>query len=78
MPKHVAERYKGSLNFATIDATKFGPFASALNLTPGRFPAFVIENLQTSETAPFDQDIEITANSIEAFIENYFRERQEF
>jgi hypothetical protein len=78
MLRNVAERYKGSLNFATIDATKFGFFASALNLTPGRFPAFVIEDLQTGETAPYDQDMEITANSIEAFVENYFRERQEF
>lgn len=77
MLKHIAERYKGTLNFATIDATKFGFFASALNLIPGRFPAFVIEDLQTGETAPFDQDKEITANSIQNFVENYFRERLE-
>lgn len=75
MLKRIAERYRGTLNFATIDATKFGFFASALNLIPGRFPAFVIEDLQTGQTAPFDQNKEITADAIEIFVENYFQER---
>jgi protein disulfide-isomerase A1 len=77
MLKHIAERYREKLNFATIDATEFGFFASALNLIPGRFPALVIEDLQTGQTVPFDQNKEITADAIEAFVENYFKERLE-
>jgi len=77
MLKHIAEKYRGTLNFATIDAKKFGFFASALNLIPGQFPAFVIEDLQTGRTAPFDQNKEITACAIETFVEDYFGERLE-
>jgi protein disulfide-isomerase A1 len=77
MLRDVAGRYKGKLNFETIDAVKHGFFASVLKLIPGRFPAFVIEDLQTGEAYPFDQNEEITADSIAMFVENYFRERLE-
>ena len=70
----IAERYRGKLNFATIDATEFGFFASALKLIPDRFPAFVIEDLQTGETFPFDQNKEITAEAIQNFVEDYLKE----
>jgi protein disulfide-isomerase A1 len=74
MLKHIAVKYRGKLNFATINATEYGFFASALNLIPGRFPAFVIEDFQTGQTIPFDQSKEITTDAIETFVENYFEE----
>jgi protein disulfide-isomerase A1 len=73
--KRIAEKYRGKLNFATIDATEYGFFASVLSLIPDRFPAFVIEDLITGDTAPFDQSTEITAEKIEIFIEKYFRDK---
>jgi protein disulfide-isomerase A1 len=73
--KPTAEKYKGKLNFATIDSTEYGFFASALNLIPDRFPAFVIEDLVAGETAPFDQNEEITAEKIEIFVEKYFTDK---
>jgi hypothetical protein len=63
------------LNFATIDASKYGFFAKALNLSPDQFPAFVIEDTVTGDAAPFDQNAEITAEKIDLFVEKYFRDR---
>jgi protein disulfide-isomerase A1 len=74
--QHIAEKYRGRLNFATIDATEYGFFASVLGLIPNKFPAFVIEDLITGETAPFDQSTEIMAVKIETFIEKYFRDKE--
>lgn len=73
--KSTAEKFKGELNFATIDPTKYGFFAKVLNLIPGRYPAFVIEDLITGDTAPFDQSEEITAEKIEGFVEKYFEDK---
>ena len=70
--QHVAEKYKGNMNFATIDAKGYGFFAEALGLALDRFPAVVIEDVINGETVPFDQDEEITADAIEKFVENYF------
>jgi protein disulfide-isomerase A1 len=71
--QNVAEKHKGNMNFATIDATRYSFFAEALGLALDRFPAVVIEDVINGETVPFDQDEEITADAIEKFIENYFR-----
>jgi hypothetical protein len=66
------------LQIATIDAIEYGFFATnALGLIPDRFPALVIEDLVTGETAPFDQDEEITRKGVERFVEGYFRNREE-
>jgi hypothetical protein len=70
--KPIAERYKNALNFATIDASKYGFFAKALNLATDKFPAFVIEDTVSGDTAPFDQDEEITGQKIEGFVQKYF------
>jgi protein disulfide-isomerase A1 len=72
----MAEKYKGKLNFATIDATKYGFFAKALNLIPDKFPAVVIEDTESGDTAPFDQDEEITGKKLSAFVEGYFNVRE--
>jgi protein disulfide-isomerase A1 len=74
--KEIAEKYKGKLNFATIDATEYGFFASVLGLIPDKFPAFVIEDLITGETTPFDQSAEMTQQGIKMFVEKYFRDKE--
>jgi len=73
--QHIAEKYRGKLNFATIDATEYRFFASVLSLIPDKFPAFVIEDLITGEATPFDQSTEITAEKIGIFVEKYFRDK---
>lgn len=69
--QHVAEKYRGKVNFATIDATAYGFFAEALGLKPGHFPALVIEDVMSGDTAPFDKKEEITADAVGKFVESY-------
>ncbi|PMD60594.1 uncharacterized protein K444DRAFT_527855 [Hyaloscypha bicolor E] len=73
--KPIAEKHKSKLNFATIDATKYRFFAKALNLATDKFPAFVIEDTVSGDTAPFDQDEEVTGQKIEGFVQKYFELR---
>ena len=52
--KPVAEKYKGKINFATIDAKAFGAHAGNLNLPTDKWPAFAIQDTATDEKYPFD------------------------
>ncbi len=72
---HLAAEYRDKLNVATIDAEKYSFFAEPLGLTPGRFPALVIEDVVSGETTPFDQERDITIQSAETFVEDYFWKR---
>ncbi|KAF4449659.1 disulfide-isomerase precursor [Fusarium albosuccineum] len=65
--KPIAKRFKGRINFATIDATSFGAHANTLNLE-SKFPSFVIEDITRNQKFPFDQDKAITRDSIDAFV----------
>ncbi|TGO50474.1 hypothetical protein BOTNAR_0391g00020 [Botryotinia narcissicola] len=69
--KPVAEKYRGVISFATIDAKAFGAHAGNLNLEDGRFPAFAIQNTVDNKKYPFDQNLEISEGSIAKFVEDY-------
>lgn len=69
--KAVAEKYKGKINFATIDAKSFGAHAGNLNLKSDKFPAFAIHETVKNQKFPFDQDKEITKKSISKFVDDY-------
>ena len=68
--KSVAEKYKGKLNFATIDAKAFGAHAGNLNLPADKWPAFAIQDTSTDEKYPFDGN-KITEKKIAAFVKEY-------
>jgi protein disulfide-isomerase A1 len=68
--KDVATKYKGKINFATIDAKAFGPHAANLNLKPDVFPAFAIQETVKNQKFPFDQDKKIVATDIESFVDD--------
>ena len=70
--QHVAEKYVEKMNFATIDAEAYGFFAKALGVTLGHFPALVIEDVMSGDTVPFDQNEEITPDTVGKFVERYF------
>ncbi|RFU29838.1 hypothetical protein B7463_g6503, partial [Scytalidium lignicola] len=72
----IAERYRGTLNFATIDAVQYSFFAPTLGVDPERYPAVVIEDLQTGETTVFDQSKEISTAEVWRFVLGYVRRRQ--
>ncbi|OAX81698.1 protein disulfide-isomerase domain [Emergomyces africanus] len=69
MLKPIAEKHKGLVNLATIDAKAFGAHAGNLNLDPERFPAFAIHDGAKNNKFPFDQSKEITHNNIAEFVQ---------
>ncbi|KAI9888547.1 MAG: protein disulfide-isomerase precursor [Vezdaea aestivalis] len=69
--KPVAQKYKGKVNFATIDAKAFGAHAANLNLEADKFPAFAIQETVKNTKFPFDQSKKITAKSIGAFVDDF-------
>lgn len=68
--KSVAEKYKGKINFATIDAKAFGAHAGNLNLPTDKWPAFAIQDTLTDEKFPFDGN-KLTEKKIGAFVKEY-------
>lgn len=69
--RDIAEKYKGKINFATIDAKSFGAHAGNLNLKTDKFPAFAIQDPEKNQKFPFDQDSEITHDAIAKFTEDF-------
>ena len=69
--KPVAQKYKGVVNFATIDAKAFGAHAGNLNLKADHFPAFAIQEITKNQKFPFSQDNEITVEAISEFLESF-------
>ncbi|KAI8965819.1 protein disulfide isomerase [Daldinia sp. FL1419] len=69
--KPVAEKYRGKINFATIDAQAFGAHANNLNLKADKFPSFAIQETVKNQKFPFDQEKEITFDTISAFVDDF-------
>lgn len=69
--KPIAEKYKGKINFATIDAKSFGAHAGNLNLKTDKFPAFAIQETVKNQKFPYDQDKAITHDDIAKFVEDF-------
>ncbi|POR34254.1 Protein disulfide-isomerase [Tolypocladium paradoxum] len=67
----IAEKFKGKINFATIDAKQFGAHASNLNLKTDKFPSFAIQDTVKNQKFPFDQEKEITHDNIAKFVDEY-------
>jgi protein disulfide-isomerase A1 len=68
--KPVAEKYRGKINFATLDANAFGAHAGNLNLDPSKFPAFAIQDPQKNQKFPWDQTKDVDAKEIDSFVQN--------
>ncbi|KAF2400107.1 protein disulfide isomerase [Trichodelitschia bisporula] len=69
--KPVAQKHKGKINFATIDAKAFGQHGGNLNLEVGKWPAFAIQETAKNQKFPFDQSKKITAKDIGAFVDDF-------
>jgi protein disulfide-isomerase A1 len=69
--KPIAEKYKGKINFATIDAAAFGAHAGNLNLKTDKFPSFAIQEVVKNQKFPFDQEAEITVDAISKFVDDF-------
>ena len=72
--KPVAEKHRGKVNFATIDAAAFGQHASNLNLEVGTWPAFAIQDISKNQKYPFTKQgaaKDISKKAIGAFVEEF-------
>lgn len=72
--RSVAEKHKGVVNFATIDAEAFGQHASNLNLEVGNFPAFAIQDIKNNQKFPYSKQgsaKDLSAKKIGAFVDEY-------
>ncbi|KAI9924508.1 hypothetical protein ASPWEDRAFT_40966 [Aspergillus wentii DTO 134E9] len=68
--KPIAQKHKGAINIATIDAKLFGAHAGNLNLNPEQFPSFAIQDPAKNAKYPFDQNKEINAKDVGKFIQD--------
>ncbi|KAK7744821.1 protein disulfide-isomerase precursor [Diatrype stigma] len=69
--KPLAEKYKGKINFATIDAKSFGAHAGNLNLPTDKFPSFAIQETVKNQKFPFDSEKGLTLEAITSFVEDF-------
>ncbi|EEY19776.1 disulfide-isomerase [Verticillium alfalfae VaMs.102] len=69
--KPIAEKQRGVINFATIDAKSFGAHAGNLNLQADKFPAFAIQETVKNQKFPFDQEKKITVEEITSFVDDF-------
>jgi protein disulfide-isomerase A1 len=69
--KPVAEKHRGKVNFATIDAKAFGAHAGNLNLKADVFPAFAIQEIVKNKKFPYSQEKKITHEEIEKFVQDF-------
>jgi protein disulfide-isomerase A1 len=64
----VAKRYRGYVQFVTIDALEYGHMASALNLKGSKFPAFVVHSMFNDQVFVYDQTRQITGKEVDEFV----------
>jgi protein disulfide-isomerase A1 len=69
--KPIAEKHRGAVAFATIDAKAFGAHAANLNLKADQWPAFAIQDTVNNKKFPYDQEKEITAELIGKFVDDF-------
>ncbi|OAA62619.1 protein disulfide isomerase [Niveomyces insectorum RCEF 264] len=69
--KPVAEKHRGVINFATIDAKAFGAHAANLNLPTDKFPSFAIQETVKNQKFPFDIEKKITRADVEKFVDDF-------
>ncbi|EMD00039.1 hypothetical protein BAUCODRAFT_362045 [Baudoinia panamericana UAMH 10762] len=70
----VAEKQKGKLNFATIDAKAFGQHAGNLNLEVGKWPAFAIQDTEKNQKFPYSAQgsvSDLSEKKIGKFVEDF-------
>ncbi|KAF9920074.1 protein disulfide-isomerase precursor [Linnemannia zychae] len=65
----VAKSFKGKMNFAYIDAAKFGAHAANINLKE-QWPAFGIQNVVNGAKYPLDQEGELTVERMKKLAED--------
>jgi protein disulfide-isomerase A1 len=68
--KPVAEKHRGKINMAVIDAKAFGAHAGNLNLPTDSFPSFAIQETVKNEKYPFEGS-DLSEKKIAAFVDKF-------
>ncbi|KAH3686987.1 hypothetical protein WICPIJ_002012, partial [Wickerhamomyces pijperi] len=66
----LAQEHRGKINFAGVDASKYGIYAEALNMDQ-EFPLFVILDVVSNKKYGYPQDTELTTEAVEEFVKRY-------
>jgi len=69
--KPVAQKHKGKVNLAVIDAKSFGAHAGNLNLEVDKWPAFAIQETVKNQKFPLDQSKELTEKEVGDFVQDF-------
>ena len=72
--RSVAEKHKGKVNFATIDAKSFGQHGGNLNLEVGKWPAFAIQDVSKNQKFPYSDQgkvKELSEKNIGKFVDDF-------
>lgn len=69
--KPIAQKHKGKINIATIDAKAFGQHGSNLNLDVTKWPAFAIQETVKNEKYPLDQTKPVNAETVGQFVDDF-------
>lgn len=69
--KPLAEKFRGKINFATIDASSYGAHAGNLNLPTDKFPSFAIQDTVKNQKYPYNPEAEITLETISTFVTEF-------
>ena len=69
--KPIAKKFHNKINFVWIDAIQFGDHAKALNLHEPKWPAFVIQDLESQLKYPYSQEQSLDADKVEEMVESY-------
>ncbi|KAK5173092.1 protein disulfide-isomerase precursor [Saxophila tyrrhenica] len=72
--KPIAEKHKGAVNFATIDAKAFGQHGGNLNLEVGKWPAFAIQDVSKNQKFPYEKqgsEKDLSQKNIGKFVDEY-------
>lgn len=75
--KSVAQKHKGKINLATIDAKAFGQHAQNLNLEMDNWPAFAIQDTVKNQKFPMSQSEKLTEKNIGKFVDDFLAEKIE-
>lgn len=66
----LARKYRGKINFAGLDAAKFGVHAKNLNMEE-KFPLFVIHDIKENLKYGISQDVELDNDKIPDFVADF-------
>ncbi|EXJ73577.1 uncharacterized protein A1O5_03338 [Cladophialophora psammophila CBS 110553] len=67
--KHIALKYRGRVNFVTVDTKSLSFLLEPLGVDPRRLPAFALHRGDNDEVFVYDQNRKVNAKDVEVFVQ---------